>query len=200
MSDRAPHAPSTQSEPKESIGVHASSGGTETVKKPQRDLEWRMRRGETVASLITSIVVAATIVIGALMVGEYVEMVHSTGQGTNGPLGGMLILSMCVMITSFIGGTVIGAISLTRKRHLTPSFIASAIGAAAVAIVALIAAWVTAAAHPFLLLPWEPNTFVGSDSSGLVTGMAPIVSAVSVMMGMLVGFFIATLARRSKRR
>lgn len=159
-----------------------------------------MRRGETIASLVTSIVVAVTIAVGGVLVGDYVEMVHETGHGTNGPLAGMVMLSAFVMIASFVGGTVIGAVSLNRKRHLTPSFIASAIGAAAVAIVALIAAWVTAAAHPFLLLPWEPNTFAGSDSSGLVTGIAPIVSAVSVMMGMLVGFFIATLARRSKRR
>ena len=59
-------------------------------------------------AVIVGLLALATAITGCLMWAQYDHMVHQTGQGTNGPMGAVLVLFGGCLLIGVVGGAMIG--------------------------------------------------------------------------------------------
>lgn len=140
----------------------------------------------------TSAVAGLMVAGGMRLLADYDEMVERTHQGTNGPIGGILVTFAGCLLFAWLAGLAAGAVAGARARGAARGLALAAIGAVAPAVATLVAVLVAIAAWPILST---------SPSGGM---SAPwnlaVVALVAGAAGALLGWGVASLARFVRRK
>lgn len=138
-----------------------------------------------------AVLVGLTVLGGLRLTAQYAEMVARTGQGTNGPLGGMLVSFLGCVLLAGLTGTVVGGRAGARADGVARGLALASVGALAPAATTLVAALVAVLAWPILVT--SPNAGMSAP-----WGFA-VISFGCALVGALLGWGVASLVRLARR-